>query len=113
MWVFTVDGFYSAVAHRDQPNTLIVRCRTEFDALGLRNWLRMYYESDVEVQHTPKADYAYRLLVSQAAFGHYLSVRALTIDYPNFKEAIAKRSGTKRARIYADVWLAMLKLQHP
>ena len=28
MWLFTTQGFYSVVAHRDDPETLIVRART-------------------------------------------------------------------------------------
>ncbi|MFN8150301.1 MAG: hypothetical protein U0R24_04125 [Solirubrobacterales bacterium] len=36
MWLFTTQGFYSVVAHRDDPETLIVRGRTREDIEALR-----------------------------------------------------------------------------
>ena len=113
MWVFTTEGFFSAVAHRTEPNTIIVRCRDEGDANHLSITLKLMLRLDAPVRHTPTADYAYRLFMPRSAWSHYLASRAKDIDYPNFKDAVAARQGTKRALIYSDVWLAMLRLQHP
>ena len=44
MWVMTTQGFYSAVADRDDPGSVIVRARTRDDIEALRKqipaWLR-------------------------------------------------------------------------
>jgi hypothetical protein len=111
MWVFTLDGFYSAVAHRSEPNTIIVRCRDLGDAERLRNALFLSHRFAAEVHHTPEADYAYRLFVSRTMWTHYLSGQANSIDYPNFKDAVADRQGLERADIYHDVWHVMWEFQ--
>ena len=36
MWVMTTQGFYSVVAHRDEPDSVIVRARTSEDIEALR-----------------------------------------------------------------------------
>ena len=112
MWVFTTEGFYSAVAHRDIPDMLMVRCRAELDALRLRDWMRKQGHQ-LEVEHTPTADYEWRVLVPQMSFAHFLMDHTARIDYPNFKNAVALRQGKTRHDIYADVWADMLRLQHP
>ena len=35
MWLFTTDGFYSAVTHREAPDTVVVRARARDDVLRL------------------------------------------------------------------------------
>jgi hypothetical protein len=110
MWVFTIHGFYSAVENRDDPTTMLVRCRDREDAQRLADWLG---EDDlpIEVRHTPDADYAYRMVVPRLLFGNYLMSAVMDIDYTNFKSAVAERQGHDRADIYLDVWQVMLDLQ--
>src|SRR2546430_6376685 len=36
MWLITTQGFYSVVAHRDQPDMLLVRARTSDDTAALK-----------------------------------------------------------------------------
>ena len=50
MWRFTTDGFYSAVAQRDDPGTVIVRSRVREDAERLTEVL-----GTGEVLETPTA----------------------------------------------------------
>jgi hypothetical protein len=114
MWLFTTEGFYSVVQHRTERNTLVVRCRAELDATTLRDRLTVDYPDDPalpEVQHTPTADYGWRLLVPRWTFGKYLRDCANDIDYDNFKNAVAQRQGLERADIYHDVWSVMWEFQ--
>lgn len=37
MWLFTTQGFYSAVAHRSDPSRAIVRARAREDLEALRH----------------------------------------------------------------------------
>ena len=104
MWVFTTDGFYSAVAHRSEPNTIIVRSRVREDAERLADRLLV----EVEVQHTPQADYPWRLFVSRPVFARYLAEQVETMEYPNFKATI---SDPKRSAVYHGVWAELIGLQ--
>lgn len=36
MWLITTQGFYSVVAHRTDPDRVLVRCRTQADIEALR-----------------------------------------------------------------------------
>lgn len=112
MWVFTLDGFYSAVAHRTIEDALMVRTRTAADAQRLADWL-LTRGLTAKVQHTPKGDYGWRLEVPKAAWGEYLADRATDIEYDNFKHAVAQRMGQDRADVYTEVWVDLLQLQHP
>jgi hypothetical protein len=106
VWVFTTDGFYSAVEYSPDPSYLLVRCRTEDDMRRLADRLG---ESDI--QRTPAADYGWRLVVSRPAWVRYLAQSIDQMDYPNFKEAVHHRLGAERAAVYLDVWANLLRLQ--
>ena len=106
MWLFTTDGFFSAVAHRDDPETILVRARVREDALRLQEAI-----GQGEVTETPDADYRYRVLLPRETWSAYLAAAGDTIDYPNFKNAVAARQGADRARVYAGVWSVMFELQ--
>jgi hypothetical protein len=45
------------------------------------------------------------------AFAAALKDIALDIDYPNFKNSVARRQGRVRARVYEDVWHRLYDLQ--
>lgn len=106
MWLFTTDGFFSAVAHRDNPGTVLVRSRVREDAQGL-----VASAGQGEVIETPDGDYRYRVLLPRNTWSAYLAAAGHAIDYPNFKKAVATRRGADRARAYADVWSVMFQLQ--
>jgi len=102
MWVFTVDGFFSAVEHRDMPDRVMVRARTKYDIMRLGRALKLN-----KVQRTPKADYQYRLTCPKLVWAEYLMERAVEIDYPNFKAAMEKRTSYARMEQLHDVWAVM------
>lgn len=106
MWLFTTDGFYSAVAHHDDPHTVVVRSRVREDSERLAKVLGVG-----EVLETPAQDYRFRVLLPRAAWASYVESAALNLDYPNFKAAVAARQGSKRAHSYGEVWSLMYGLQ--
>jgi hypothetical protein len=110
MWLFTTDGFYSAVQHRDDPGLLMVRARKEVDLVNLRKALTPTGITLV-IHHTPDADYAYRMVVPRTTWVRYLTHATMELDYPNFKDAVAQRQGLERADIYHDVWSVMWEFQ--
>jgi hypothetical protein len=112
MWIFTLDGFFSAVEYTSDPTFLLVRCRAADDAQRLADRLAEDGQP-IEVQRTPTADYGWRLLVPRETFGRYLLAATNGVDYSNFKAAVADRIGHARADVYGDVWRDLLALQYP
>ena len=99
MWLFTIEGFVSVVAHYEKPETLVVRARDEVSLIGLQE------ATGATLLATPKADYAFRLEVPKGEFLGWISSQVQAIDYPNFKakmwEARPEMDG-----VLHDVWAA-------
>ena len=80
MWLFVSGGFLSVVAHRTQPEDLLVRARHP-------DHIHAVFP-EAEVIHTPSGDYPYRAAVSrivvEAAIANYVH----TMVYDNFKASI-------------------------
>lgn len=107
MWLFTSLGFFSVVAHRDDPDTMLVRARVRADLEALRE----AHLPDVDIVETRDRDYRFRALVARDAWAHAAGALARDIDYPNFKNAVAERQGHSRASRYSHVWSVMYELQ--
>jgi hypothetical protein len=108
MWVVTTRGFLSAVEHREEPDTIIVRARVRGDldqlkpvVKGLR---RRAFRDD-------SADYCYRVHVTREEWREALSLFGERIDYGNFKDAVKQEQGPVRAGIYMSVWSALTRLE--
>ena len=106
MWLFTTQGFYSVVAHREDPGTLIVRARTREDIEALREQIPA-----IEPFEDAGADYRHRACVSRAEWLAAVAQLTADIDYDNFKSEVAREQGYERARLYGHVWGEMLGLQ--
>lgn len=106
MWIFTVDGFFSAVADRDRPGHIIVRMRVRGDGERLQAAL-----GGGELIETPQADYRFRIRTTHTRWSDYVGSAAAEIDYSNFKAAVGGRDGAERAHAYSDVWALMRELQ--
>jgi hypothetical protein len=106
MWLFTTDGFFSAVNDRNDEGTIIVRSRVRGDAARLVAAVGVG-----NVIETRDSDYRFRVRLPRPAWVAYVAAAAEAIDYSNFKAAVAVRQGAGRAHAYADVWAVMLGLQ--
>lgn len=106
MWVVTTQGFYSVVAHRDDPDRVLVRARTREDIEALRGQI-----PDLEPFEDPDADYRWRAVVERSAWARALAELGEAIDYDNFKSAVGDRQGRERARLYGRIWGELLSLQ--
>lgn len=102
MWVFLNDAFVSIVAHRDKPDTLMVRARFAGDLQ------RLFPSRAKQVKRTPSADYLFRVEVPRGEVAEMLSLAALSVDYPNFKASVPERW---RHDIYAGCWSVMWRAQ--
>lgn len=99
MWIFLSDAFLSIVAHRDDPNLLLVRARVEGD-------IEQVFPG-ATVINTPAADYAYRTVLPRSVVGAALAREAERISYPNFKNSVRSDG---RHTIYFRAYSAMLNI---
>ena len=106
MWVFTTQGFYSVVAHRDDPDLVLVRARSDEDLEALRKQI-----PNLQTSEDSRADYRFRAVVAREEWVRALTALAVGIDYPNFKSEVAVRQGAERERVYSRVWAIMRSLQ--
>lgn len=105
MWLMTTRGFYSAVQHREDPTKILVRARCEEDIRALSDLI------DAEPFPLTRSDYEWRLECSLAEWTFAVCSMSLEIDYPNFKNAVKARQGSKRSGVYMKVWSALLALE--
>jgi len=105
MWLYTKVGFFSVVAPEnpssDGREYLVVRARVRKD---LENLGEKYLPNLGNIIETKTSDYRFRAIVPKAEFGMVMYKIVKDIDYPNFKDAVKKEQGEKRAHVYGSVW---------
>lgn len=102
MWVFLNNAFVSAVQHRANPKTLVVRARLPGDLE------RLFPDLADHVERTPRADYLFRVNVPKARFAKMLKAQVDAIDYDNFKGSVPDKF---RHDTYMGVWSVMWRAQ--
>lgn len=102
MWVFTQDGFISAVDNKVKPGLLAVRAR---DRQSLEALSEM---AGSEIEFTPRRDYQYRTYVSREMLEDFIKLSIETLDYPNFKDRLYASRGAQFAHAAGNVWTSML-----
>ncbi len=98
MWIFTRDGFISAVY---KHNAVQARAR---DRRSLED-LAIHCNS--QIKHTPVADYPYRLETDPKKWAIWLSIQAQLLDYSNFKSEVEAVRGFEFAAPLHKVWDVM------
>ena len=108
MWLFTRQGFFSAV-HDDYCNNgeLMIRARIMEDLERLLDKLGI----DADILIIRNADYRYRVKLTQEQWTNYVAEEAASIDYANFKNAIITEDEHGRSSAYMRCWEAMYKFQ--
>lgn len=104
MWVFTQDGFVSAVASDRDPEVLVVRAR---DKVSLSLLAEVTGSDIVEL---PGRDYEYRVFVTRDQFSSWLMSQADAIDYSNFKNRLWQTRGDVYHDAASNVWGEMLSV---
>lgn len=104
MWLFTVDGFYSAVKDAYcQEGEIVVRSRQRED---LQRFLKRVGLKG-KILEFPEADYLYRVTVPHTAWTDYVTRMATELNYPNFKRTIANTGDHERHHTYGECWFAL------
>jgi len=105
MWIFTKNGFVSAVRKNAHPDVLTIRAR---DKESLAELIDL---TGAELAKSPDGDYPYRIFVKPEVFAEWLSTSALDVDYDNFKNRVWDTRGDEFHDALGAVWSAMYKLQ--
>lgn len=112
MWIFTETGFVSAVQHREDPNTLVVRARDRASLEHLQVALDAISEgASSPIEHTPTADYPYRLYTDRLFFARWAAHMARDISYSNFKGQCYQTLPEEYSNALHDVWSAMHQVE--
>ena len=108
MWLFTRDGFYSAV-HDDycSPGELMIRARAIEDLERLLEKLKI---EDADILVIRNGDYRYRVKLTPEQWAAYAAQEAAAIDYANFKNSVAV-DDPDRSTAYMKCWEAMYLFQ--
>ena len=102
MWLFTRQGFISAVENRDNPETIVIRARDP-------EHLREMFPTE-PILETEESDYPIRLYIERARFADWLARQAYDLDYTNFKDSIPSDQETYHDACVA-VWEQMQALE--
>lgn len=105
MWVFTQDGFISAVEDKQKNNgTIVVRSRDR-QSLELISTL-----TGAEIHPSPGRDYPYRVFVTREQFAEFLTSNVYALDYGNFKDRVWDARGDVWHDAAGSVWSEMLSV---
>jgi len=106
MWIASKIGFFSLV---QKDSRLHVRGRKRRDLEQLATLLGM---GPRQVEEWPSADYRWRILLPATATVSVLGALAGTVDYPNFKSAIAASPDqAEKLGAYHSLWQDLFDLQ--
>jgi hypothetical protein len=111
LWIFTKDGFYSAVFDKYcNRGELMVRSHCKDDLCRLSKKLQGYCDDSqiLEIEH---ADYQYRMKIKKHMWADYLTNCALDIDYADVKQSIIPAGEDLRKDAYYQVWVALYQWQ--
>lgn len=104
MWLMTKHGFYSIV--QKTPGEFHVRARVHKD---LENLVERACLSGALIHFGKATDYPYRLVVSQRDVLLILKFLGETLDYSNFKNAVAQSPDqSDKFTVYERLWRILL-----
>ena len=96
MWLYLSPGFLSVVAHRTEPEKLLVRARHP-------DHIHAVFPG-VEVIHMPHADYPYRAVLDRTVVQSTVADYIKNMTYDNFKASI---EDSDYHGVCLDVWRTM------
>jgi hypothetical protein len=64
-----------------------------------------------EILETSRSDYPFRIVCRRTDWARYLATSVGEIDYVNFKDRVAKRSGQGRHDVLLSVWATLRRLE--
>jgi hypothetical protein len=78
MWIFTIDGYYSAVQDKEDPTRIMVRSRKKVD---LQTLLKRLEREDLTILAWAGSDYAFRVFMPRELWNSYLNMAGRELDH--------------------------------
>ena len=105
MWIFTQDGFFSAVKNEFCRNDeLMIQSRNKQDLINFSQVTGV----KATILYNPDEDYLWRIIVKKTVLASYLAWRTQAIDYESFRDVVRDLDGDdRRAIAYSSVWAAL------
>ncbi|MBL7178907.1 MAG: hypothetical protein ABIK98_05300 [Pseudomonadota bacterium] len=111
MWIFTKDGFFSAVFDKYcNRGELMIRSRCKDDLIRLSKKLYGYCD-ETKIVEMEYADYRFRMKIKKHMWSNYLTNCAMDIDYASVKDNIVPAKDDLRKDVYYQVWIALYRWQ--
>lgn len=125
MWIFTTEGFISAVADKKDPDKLVIRARDKKSLESMLQTIELAGEAinaDAEegveaVEFGPfeivtgqGTDYRWRVSgMDKGTFALFMQFEIMNfLSYTNYKDALTESRGEKYHRAAMNVWVDML-----
>jgi hypothetical protein len=106
MWLCTQLGFFSVVQKSPDAFHIRARCREDLEQLALATG------TGTAVASYSGSDYPWRIITSGADLSRFMSVLTTSIDYGNFKSAIASTPAQRsKVSAYHDIHHRMVEWQ--
>jgi hypothetical protein len=105
MWLFTDNGFVSAIRYDQNKPEITVRAR---DKQSLEE---LVTQTGAEIISLTKTDYPYRIIIDETHWSSYVADKAMNIDYNNFKNRVYQTRGKDFAHLLSEVWGVMLEAE--
>ena len=104
MWLFTRDGFFSAIqGNYCNTSEVVVRARVKRDLMRLLTKIGRPDDHIITLDHS---DYRCYIKLTKLEWADYLSSEALAIDYSNVKDAISDGL-YERSEAYYACWTSL------
>ena len=112
MWIFTKEGFFSAVISTEycKEGEVVVRARNRDDLHRLIDCLDEQ-GCKTQIIDTPQADYCSRVIIQKSFWVKYVASAADGIDYANFKNATTS-DDELRHTAYFGCWSSLYDWQN-
>lgn len=120
VWIWYSGGFVSCVAHRDNPDLLMVRARDEQSLLTMKEGIEVIgnafsdddkIDRDVKIWSMENSDYRWRAIVSKETFSLWINHEIFSyLNYTNFKSALTEVRGEAWHQTAMGVWGQMQKI---
>lgn len=108
MWLFTTDGFFSAVQDQNDTERIMVRARQKKDLEAMLEKLEL---EDTRILEWFGSDYRYRVFIRRLEWAQYVLGEIMALHYTNFKDAALAPDDHERSAAYHSIWSRLVAWQ--
>ena len=103
MWVFTSDGFFTAVSKQCRQDEIMIKANSRKDLEKLLQSVN----AQQPIQESPETAHRFHVILKKASWIQYLADYVEDLDYETVRDHIVTRNDTARHEAYQTVWTTM------